>query len=246
MKVAVLGTGIVGRVIGLRFSSLGHEVTIGTRDVSALLARKESDAMGNEPFGAWKQKNPDIALATYSEAAARGELVVNATKGAGSLNALRAAGQENLDGKVLIDIANALDFSRGMPPMLSVSDTDSLGEQIQRAFPVAHVVKTLSTVSPFVMADPSRVSGGEHTVFVSGNNEQAKAQVTAILRSFGWKDVVDLGDITTARGPEMYVPLWFRIMGALRTRTFNIALVRSTVDCPTADGTRAMAGNATA
>lgn len=241
MKVGVLGTGIVGRVIGLRFSSLGHEVTIGTRDVRALLAQREPDAMRNEPFVVWKEKNPQIAVGTFSEAAAAGGLIVNATRGAASLDALGAAGAENLDGKVLIDIANALDFSRGMPPVLSVFNTDSLGEQIQRAFPGARVVKTLNTVSPLVMADPSRVSGDDHTVFVSGNDEQAKAQVTAILRSFGWKDIVDLGDITTARGPEMYVPLWFRLMRALGTRTFNISLVRST-DRATANGARAMAG----
>lgn len=246
MRVAPLGTGIVGRVIGLRFSSLGHEVTIGTRDVEELLARREPDAMGNEPFGAWIQKNPQISLGTFSEAAAASDMIVNATRGAASLEALKAAGEHNLEGKVLIDIANALDFSRGLPPLLAVANTDSLGEQIQRTFPRARVVKTLNTVSPLVMADPSQVSEGEHMVFVSGNDEEAKAWVTDILRSFGWKHVVDLGDITTARGPEMYVPLWFRLMGALGTRTFNISLVRSTVDRPTANGARAMVGRETA
>jgi hypothetical protein len=226
MKYGVLGTGTVGRVIGSRLAELGHEVTIGTRDVDTLLARTEPDAMGNEPFESWRGKHPEIGLGTFAAAAAASELLVNATNGAGSLEALRAAGEKSLDGKVLIDIANPLDFSGGMPPSLSVSNTDSLGEQIQRAFPDVRVVKALNTMNAFVMADPSLVAGGEHTVFVSGNDEQAKAQVTEILRSFGWKDVIDLGDITTARGTEMYLPLWLRLWGALGTGTFNISVAR--------------------
>ena len=226
MKCGVLGTGTVGRVIGSRLAELGHEVTIGTRDVDTLLAGTEPDAMGNEPFASWRGKHPEIGLGTFAVAAAASELIVNATNGAGSLEALRAAGEKSLDGKVLIDIANPLDFSGGMPPSLSVSNTDSLGEQIQRAFPDVRVVKALNTMNAFVMADPSLVAGGEHTVFVSGNDEQAKAQVTEILRSFGWKDVIDLGDITTARGTEMYLPLWLRSWGALGTGTFNISVAR--------------------
>jgi predicted dinucleotide-binding enzyme len=149
----------------------------------------------------------------FAGAAEHGELVVNATNGTGSLEALRAAGEANLDGKVLIDIANPLDLSQGMPPSLFVSNTDSHGEQIQRAFPRVKVVKALNTMNAFVMADPSLVAAGEHTVFVSGNDEQTKAQVTEILRSFGWRHVLDLGDITTARGTEMHLPLWLRIWG---------------------------------
>ncbi len=226
MRFGILGTGSVGRVIGARLKSLGHDVTIGTRDVEALLGRKDPDAMGNEPFAAWRKDNAQVGLATFADAAAHGEIVVNATNGEGSLDALSAAGEANLEGKILIDIANPLDFSQGMPPSLSVSNTDSLGEQIQRAFPATKVVKTLNTMNAFVMADPSLVAGAEHTVFVSGNDEQAKAQVTDILRSFGWKHVLDLGDITTARGTEMYLPLWLRLWGALGTGTFNIAVVQ--------------------
>jgi hypothetical protein len=226
MKIGVLGTSTVGRVIGARLEELGHDVTIGTRDVETLLARTDPDAMGNEPFAAWKQANPRIGLGTFAEAATAGDLIVNATNGAGSIDALRAAGDQNLDGKVLIDIANPLDASGGMPPSLFVSNTDSLGEQIQRAFPTAKVVKTLNTMNAFVMADPAIVAGGEHTVFVSGNDQPAKAQVTELLRSFGWRDIVDLGDITTARGSEMYLPLWIRLWGALGTGTFNVSVVR--------------------
>lgn len=226
MKFGVLGTGTVGRVIGSRLAELGHDVTIGTRDVDSLLARTGPDAMGNEPFASWRGKHTEIGLGTFAHAAAAGELLVNATNGAGSLEALRAAGGGNVDSKILIDIANPLDLSGGMPPSLFVSNTDSLGEQIQLAFPTVRVVKALNTMNAFVMTDPSLVAGGEHSVFVSGNDEQAKARVTEILRSFGWKDVIDLGDITTARGTEMYLPLWLRLWGALGTGTFNISVMR--------------------
>ena len=226
MKFGVLGTGTVGRVIGSRLAELGHDVTIGTRDVDSLLARTGPDAMSNEPFASWRGKHTEIGLGTFAHAAAAGELLVNATNGAGSLEALRAAGGGNVDSKILIDIANPLDLSGGMPPSLFVSNTDSLGEQIQLAFPTVRVVKALNTMNAFVMADPSLLAAGDHSVFVSGNDEQAKARVTEILRSFGWKDVIDLGDITTARGTEMYLPLWLRLWGALGTGTFNISVMR--------------------
>jgi hypothetical protein len=226
MDVAVLGTGMVGRAIAGKLAELGHGVTVGTRDVDALLARTEVDAMGTGPFSGWRAEHPDVGLGTFAEAAAAGEMVVNATNGAGALEALAAAGTANLDGKVLMDISVPLDFSAGMPPSLFVSNTDSLGEQIQRAFPGAWVVKTLNTVNAFVMVEPSLVAAGEHTVFVSGNDNGAKATVGDLLRSFGWKHVLDLGDISTARGTEMYLPLWLRLWGALGTPNFNVAVVQ--------------------
>jgi 8-hydroxy-5-deazaflavin:NADPH oxidoreductase len=132
--------------------------------------------------------------------------VVNATSGAGSLDALRQAGGANLEGKVLVDVANPLDFSRGMPPTFSVANTDSLGEQIQRAFPGVRVVKSLSTITAALMVDPGQVAGGDHHVFVSGDDPDAKAQVMRLLTDgFGWRQVIDLGDITSARAAEMYV-----------------------------------------
>lgn len=224
MSFGVLGTGVVGRTIAGKLAALGHDVMIGTRDVEALLARTEPDAMGNEPFAGWSEKNPQVKVGTFADATAQADVVINATNGAGSLEALAAAGESNLEGKVMIDISNPLDFSGGMPPFLFVSNTDSLAEQIQRAFPDTKVVKSLNTVNAFVMVDPSLV-GGDHTMFVSGNDEQAKEQVTELLRSFGWKDVIDLGDITTARGTEMYLALWVRLLGALGTGTFNIKVV---------------------
>ena len=155
MRVGVLGTGIVGRTIAGKLEELGHDVSIGTRDPAALAERTEPDYMGNPPFPVWQADHPNIGVATFEDVASRSELLVNATNGAGSLEALLAAGEHNLDGKVLIDISNPLDFSHGMPPSLFVSNTDSLAEQIQRAFPGAKVVKTLNTVAAPVMVDPA-------------------------------------------------------------------------------------------
>ncbi len=150
----------------------------------------------------------------------------NATNGMGSLEALKLAGESNLNGKILVDISNPLDFSKGMPPSLSVCNTDSLGEQIQRAFPAVKVVKTLNTVTASLMVNPRQLADGDHHVFVSGNDAGAKAQVTDLLKTwFGWKHVIDLGDITTARGTEMYLPLWLRLWGALGTGMLNIKVV---------------------
>jgi predicted dinucleotide-binding enzyme len=153
-------------------------------------------------------------------------MIVNATAGAVSLEALEQAGEDNLSGKVLIDISNPLDFSKGMPPTLSVVNTDSLGEQIQRRFPEAKVVKTLHTMNAYLMVDPAQLAGGDHTVFVSGDDPEAKAAVTDLLRSFGWTDIIDLGDITTARGTEMVLPVWLRLFGALQKPVFNFKIVR--------------------
>ena len=222
MRYAVLGTGIVGRTIAAKLASLGHEVVIGTRDPEATLARSTPDAMGNPPFSTWHADHSAVQLRTFTEAAAFGETVVNTTAGTAALDALNAASSANLAGKVLIDIANPLDFSQGMPPSLNPVNNDSLGEQIQRAFPDARVVKTLNTMNCFVMVDPGRVAG-PHNVFVSGEDAGAKKQVTELLVSFGWPEsgVIDLGGIETARGTEMLLPIWLRLMGALGHADFN-------------------------
>jgi predicted dinucleotide-binding enzyme len=227
MRVGVLGTGVVGQAIAGKLSELGHEVVVGTRDPDQTLGRQEPDVFGNPPFGAWLAEHPAVRLAGLGDAAAHGEVVVNATAGGAALEALRLAGEANLDGKVLVDVANPLDFSQGMPPSLSVSNTDCLGECIQREFPTARVVKTLNTVNASVMVNPGLVGGGDHTVFVSGNDPEAKALVTDLLtEGFGWRDVIDLGDITTARGAEMQMALWLRLMGSLGTPMFNFKVVR--------------------
>ncbi|MFT4468811.1 NADPH-dependent F420 reductase [Arthrobacter sulfonylureivorans] len=225
MRIAVLGTGRVGQTMAARLAELGHTVTIGTRDPEATLSRTAPDAMGTPPLVAWAADHPGIGVARFADAAAGADLIVNATNGGASLDALTQAGTENLDGKVILDIANPLDTTQGMPPTLFVKDTDSLGEQIQRAFPAARVVKSLNTLTAEFQAYPARLPE-TGTVFVSGNDAAAKSSVTELLKDFGHQDVIDLGDITTARGAEMVMPLWLRLWGALGSPAFNFKIVR--------------------
>jgi predicted dinucleotide-binding enzyme len=227
MRVGVLGTGIAGQSIAGRLAELDHEAVVGTRDPTTTLARHEPHPVyGNPPFRVWHEQHPSVKLATFADAATHGELLVNATAGAASLDALRQAGEPNLDGKLLLDIANPLDFSRGMPPSLLVANTDSLGERIQRAFPAAKVVKTLNTMNALIMVNPRQLADGDHHVFVCGDDPEAKAQTTELLTGFGWRNVIDLGDITAARATEMVLPIWLRLMGALQTPAFNFKVVR--------------------
>jgi len=226
MKIAVLGTGMVGQALAGRLTELGHQVTVGTRDVQATQAKTTPDAMGNPPYTAWAAAHPTVTLATFAAAAADADLLVNATSGNVSIAALQAAGADNLAGKVLLDIANPLDFSKGFPPTMFVKDTDSLAEQIQTAFPQLKVVKALNTMTATLMVNPKQLADGDHSVFVSGNDTDAKKTVTALLESFGHTDIIDLGDISTARGSEMILPIWLRLMGALNTPIFNLKVVR--------------------
>jgi 8-hydroxy-5-deazaflavin:NADPH oxidoreductase len=223
VKVAVIGTGMVGQAIAGRLAELGHDVTVGTRDVAASLAR--ADPSNGVAFGDWATAHPDVRIAALADAASGADLVVNATSGQVSLEALRAVGAEALAGTVLMDLANPLDFSQGFPPSLFVKDTDSLGEQIQAAFPEARVVKTLNTLTAELMVRPARLPEG-HSVFVGGNDPAAKALVADLLRSMGHTDVIDLGDITSSRGVEMFLPLWLRLMQSLGTGMFNVKVVR--------------------
>jgi 8-hydroxy-5-deazaflavin:NADPH oxidoreductase len=225
MKTAVFGTGIVGQVIANRLAGLGHSVTIGTRDVAKTLARTDKDPYGNPPFAEWHKQNSAIKLGTYPEAAASAEVIFNCTMGQGSVDAFKQAGNANISGKVIIDISNPLDFSKGMPPFLSPGNTDSLGELMQRTFPEAKIVKTLNTMNCFLMVNPSALAG-DHNVFVSGNDVQAKGTAREMLNSFGWKEtnIIDLGDITTARGTEQLLPIWIRLYGALKTPMFNFKI----------------------
>jgi predicted dinucleotide-binding enzyme len=198
MRYGVLGTGTVGRTLAGKLEELGHEVKVGSREA------------GDDKV-------------TFEDAASFGELVINATAGAASLEALGQAGADNLKGKVLIDVSNPLDFSKGMPPTLSVCNDDSVAEQIQREFPGARVVKTLNTVNASVMVTPDDVPG-DHTMFVSGDDEGAKAEAVELLGAFGWPAdrVMDLGGIEAARGQEMYLPLWLRLFGAAGSPTLNV------------------------
>jgi predicted dinucleotide-binding enzyme len=215
MNIGVLGTGTVGPTIGSKLVELGHSVKLGSR--SAV----------NEKAAEWAAKSGARASAgTFADAAAFGELVFNCTNGAAALDALKMAGGENLRGKVLVDITNALDFSKGFPPSLLLSSTDSLGEQIQRAYPETKVVKSLNTVTAAVMVNPAMLPA-ETDIFVSGEDAAAKAEVTTILRDwFGWKSVIDLGGITTARAVEAYLLLWVNLMGPMGSPFFNFKLGR--------------------
>jgi 8-hydroxy-5-deazaflavin:NADPH oxidoreductase len=215
MKVAVLGTGIVGRTIGARLVGLGHQVGMGSRTAASDTAADWVAATGGES-----------SHGTFADVTENAQMVFNCTSGVASLDALRAAGAANLAGKVLVDAANPLDFSHGMPPTLSVCNTDSLGEQIQREFPEARVVKALNTMNALVMVEPSRVVG-DHDVFICGNDPGAKAAVVEVLRSFGWAQtsIVDLGPISSSRGTEMYLPLWLHLRGVLGTGDLNIKVV---------------------
>jgi hypothetical protein len=216
MKIGILGTGMVGATLGNKLVSLGHEVKMGSRTAN------------NEKAVAWAQgAGARASQGTFADAASHGELVFVCTQGAGTLDALHAAGAQNLKGKILVDLSNPLDVSKGMPPTLFAGNTDSLGERIQAAFPDTRVVKTLNTVAADVMVDPGKVNGGDHDMFVSGNDAAAKATVGEFLKTqFGWKNVHDLGDITTARGTESYLPLWIRLWGALKSPMFNVKIVR--------------------
>ncbi len=216
MKIAVLGTGMVGNAIAGKLVALGHDVKMGSRTAN------------NEKAAEWvKGAGKGASQGTFADAATHGALVFLCTQGAVALEVLNAAGKDNLAGKVLIDVSNPLDFSKGMPPSLFTRSDESLAEQIQRAFPATGVVKSLNTVSAPVMVDPSRVNGRDHDMFVSGNDAAAKGRVIEILKGwFGWKTVHDLGDITTARGTEMYMMLWLRLWGSLQTPDFNIKIVR--------------------
>jgi 8-hydroxy-5-deazaflavin:NADPH oxidoreductase len=217
LQIAVLGTGPVGRAIAGRLAELGHEVTIGTRGPEETATREE--------YAAWATEHPAVGLATFAEAAAGAQLVVNAAGGDVSLGILESAGGDNLAGKVLLDISNPLDGSSGFPPQLFVQGDDSLAETIQRAHPDAKVVKSLNTMNNRVMADPRRL-GEDTSVFVSGDDADAKALVTALLGSMGHGDVIDLGGLETARGAEMWLPLWVRLAVALGGSDFNIKVVR--------------------
>ncbi len=225
MRIAVLGTGMVGRAVAGRLAELGHDVFIGTRDPDATMARSEPDSMGNPPFADWHAEHPQISLSAYPDAAEGADLVVNALSGAATLDVLSQVGADTLAGRVLLDIANPLDHST-TPPTLSVKDTDSLGEQIQRTYPSTHVVKALNTMNAYLMADPDQLADGDFSTFVSGNEDEAKSTVTELLEAMGHRDVIDLGDITTARGSEMLLPIWLRLWGALGTPMFNFKIVR--------------------
>lgn len=227
MKIAIIGTGMVGQALAGRLDELGHEVVIGTRDVLATLARRDADARGTKVLFEWLKFYPAVKVMSFAEAGDYAELIINATGGMTSLDALNQIGADRLSGKVLLDVAVPLNRSTDFPPELTVSNTDSLGEQIQRAFPGALVVKSLNTVWCEIMINPARLPG-DHDMFIAGNDPHAKGTVMSLLGQFGWHrgSIIDLGDITGARAMEMYSRLTFTLAKQWGHFDFNLSLVR--------------------
>jgi predicted dinucleotide-binding enzyme len=218
MKIAVIGTGMVGQAIGSKLVGLGHSVMMGSRTDNN---EKAAEFVAKHPGG-------KASAGTFSDAAAFGEVIFNCTKGVESLNILKSAGEKNLDGKIIVDISVPLDFSKGMPPTLSICNTTSNGEEIQAAFPGAKVVKTFNTMNCYIMVDPVSLNGGDHNVFISGNDSEAKSQVSDLLKSFGWieKNIIDLGDIKTSRATEMMIIVWLNLYLSTNNPTFNFKIIR--------------------
>lgn len=213
MKIGILGTGMVGEALGSKFVQLGHQVKMGSRTANNESAAKWVQAAGTK-----------ASQGTFSDAAAFGDMAFICLKGAVFLDVAKTLSPGSMDGKVLVDVSNPLDFSRGMPPSLSICNTNSLGEEVQKALPTAKVVKTLNIVNCEVMADPAK--GGNPTMLVCGNDTEAKAKVTALLKEMGWKDIIDLGDITKARGTEMLLPIWLNLFGLFGSPHFGFKVVR--------------------
>jgi predicted dinucleotide-binding enzyme len=223
MKIGIIGSGVVGQTLGAKLVELGHDLVLGTRDPGKLDEKKNMTVSLKE----WLEKVQNKAkVGTFKEAANHGEILINATHGQSSLEALHIAEANTVGSKVLIDVANELDFSRGMPPVVLAGQTRSVAEKIQNTFPNLKVVKSLNTIAATVMVNPKAVKGGDHTIFMAGNDKEAKAKVADLLKSFGWTDILDLGDISNARGPEMYLALWVRLFGSLQNGMINIKVQR--------------------
>jgi len=212
MKIAVLGTGMVGKEIATRLIKKGHHVMMGSRTSDNESATKWANEMGNKSYNG-----------TFNEAANFAEsMIFNCTKGEFVFQILESIGQEPMANKILVDVSNPLDFSKGMPPTLRICNDTSQGEQIQVLYPETKVVKSLNTMNCYIMLNPEKIKGN-HSVFISGNDNSSKSEVKKLLNTFGWsnENIIDLGDITTARGTEMLLPVWLRIYGALGTLDFN-------------------------
>jgi len=226
-NISILGTGMVARILAASLDSANYTVNMGTRDVEQKMESDEGDAFGNPSFKVWKGDFPGIVLKSFRDAANLSNIIINSTAGIASLSILRAIGTEVLDGKILIDVANPLDFSAGMPPMQKPVGDDSLGEQLQREFPNLRLVKALNTMTAMVMTNPSAVTGN-HNLFICGNDQGAKADVMDVFAAIGWEEdqVLDLGDITGARAMEMMVPMVMRVWQTTGNPIFNFAVAR--------------------
>jgi 8-hydroxy-5-deazaflavin:NADPH oxidoreductase len=222
MTIAILGTGSVGQTLAEKLIEIGHTVVMGTRDVAATVAR--------EKFADWHSKHQAVALSTMNDAVQKADIIINALKGEATLAAFASLSAEHLTHKIVIDIANPLDSSKGFPPSLTAElcNTNSLGEALQNAIPAARVVKTLSTMWCGIMVNPNMINQGQHINYICGNDAEAKATVKALLLEMGWTEasILDLGDITNARGTEAYLLLWIRIYAATSNGAFNMNIVK--------------------
>ncbi len=207
MKIGILGTGFVGKTLAAKLVELGHEVMIGTRNVTETLAKTETDMMGSPPFKEWHAGNPKVKLGTFAEAAQFSEMAILATHGVATIAAIDLAGKNNFTGKVVIDTTNPLDFSQGMPPKFAVTLGNSLGEQIQKHIPEAKVVKGFNTVNALIMVNPKREEG-DPDLFIAGNDDNAKSKFVSLAEQMGWKRVIDAGDISISYWLEAMTMFW--------------------------------------
>jgi len=197
MKIGIIGSGVVGQQLGLGFLRIGHEVKIGTRDTLKLTE--------------WKQKaGANASVGSFADAAAFGEVIILATLWGGTKSAIESAEKDNLKNKILIDITNPLDFSQGVPPKFAVEIGNSGGEQVQKWLPDTKVVKAFNTISAYIMISPVREEGGDPDLFIAGNDENAKKQVTQFAAQIGWKSIVDMGDISQSYWLEAFAMLWIQ------------------------------------
>lgn len=225
MKIAILGTGMVGQNLAQSLFAKGHQIMIGTRDAAKAMNSAEPSQYGMPAFGLWIKNHPQLAVGSFAQAIGFGDMVINATNGLVSLEALTQAKADTAGNKILIDVANKLQPVPGAMAKSLANDDTSLGEEIQAAFPNLRVVKTLSTMNTYVMTNPAIVHQ-ETTAFIAGNDEAAKAEAAKLLKDFGWTDMIDLGDITGARGVEMMMAIWLRLWGVVGSKPFNFKVVR--------------------
>lgn len=194
MKIGIIGSGMVGQQLGLGFIKLGHSVMIGTRDQSKL-----SD---------WKKEAGNSAkTGSFDEAAKYGEIIVLATFWAGTENAISLAGKDNFKNKIVIDVTNPLDFSKGTPPRMDASYGNSGGERVQKWLPESKVVKAFNIINAYVMHSPKREEG-DPDLLIAGNDDEAKKEVTDIAKKWGWKSIIDMGDISNAYWLEALTMIW--------------------------------------
>jgi 8-hydroxy-5-deazaflavin:NADPH oxidoreductase len=221
MNIAIFGTGSVGQALATGLSAVGHSITIGTRNVAQSLAKIEPGAMGTQPVSVLLQAQPSIQLKTFAEAKQNADMIILAVSGAFAVETLEAAGALPA-GTIVLDVTNPLDFSKGFPPSLFTNSDESLAERIQARFPQIHLVKTLNTMSNAIMINPDMLQD-PGTCFICGNDEPAKTVVKTVLNSLGWSEqtILDLGDLTGARGMEMTLPLWIRVFQTRGNANFN-------------------------